>query len=162
MITWLLFVCVFCAVFRCGKHMKTGWTTFFQSFSTFFVQFKPFSVISERKSTKNVWFKSSQSIRVFWPFMGHSGIITRLWSHIYKLIMPDSSKNSTLILKKSANNLVFNSIFDSIFISRSSNPTSIHQFYYSALTQLRLQSFGICLYDKFKVQNGASLIFGVY
>ena len=34
---------------------KAGWTTFFQPFSTFFVCFKPFSVISRLKSTKNVW-----------------------------------------------------------------------------------------------------------
>ena len=36
----------------------------------------------------------------FWPFMGHSQIITRLWCILYKLLLPDSSKNSTFVLKK--------------------------------------------------------------
>ena len=75
----------------------------------------------------------------FWPFMGHSQIITRLWCIIYKLLLPDLSKNSIFILKNSANNSVFNSVFN----SRSSNSTLIHQFYDSALTWLRLQSFDI-------------------
>ena len=51
---------------------------------------------------------------------------------------------SNFILKNSANNSVFNSIFN----SRSSNSTSIHQLYDSALTRLRLQSFGIRLDDE--------------
>ena len=33
----------------------------------------------------------------FRPFMGHSLIITWLWYHIYKLLLPDSSQNSTFI-----------------------------------------------------------------
>ena len=59
--------------------------------------------------------------------------------------MPDSSKNLTFILKDSANNLIFD--------SRPSNSTLIHQFYDSASTQLRLQSFSIGLYDEFRVGN---------
>ena len=30
----------------------------------------------------------------FWPFMGHSQIITRLWCHKYKLLFADSGNNS--------------------------------------------------------------------
>ena len=62
-------------------------------------------------------------------------------THLYKLLIPDSSKNLTFILKNSANN----SIFASILESRSSNSTSILQFSDSASTRLRLQSFDICL-----------------
>ena len=43
---------------------------------------------------------------------------------------------------------MFNSIFDSIFDSRLSKSTSLHQFYDSASTWLRLQSFGIRLDNK--------------
>ena len=56
-------------------------------------------------------------------------------THLYKFLIPDSSKNSTFILKNSANN----SIFDS---------TSIFQFCDSASTRLRLQSFAIRLDDE--------------
>ena len=38
--------CVFQLAFGCCAHPKAGRTTFFQQFSTFFVHFKPFSVIS--------------------------------------------------------------------------------------------------------------------
>ena len=65
----------------------------------------------------------------FWPFMGHSRIITRLWCHKYKLLLPDSSKNSTFILKNLANN--------SIFDSGSSNSGSIHQIYDLTLPRLK-------------------------
>ena len=50
----------------------------------------------------------------------------------HKLLLSGSSKNLTFILKNSANNLIFDSIFD----SRLSYSTSIHQFYYSASTRL--------------------------
>ena len=58
--------------------------------------------------------------------------------------MSDLSKNLTFILKNSANN----SVLDSIFDLGSRNSTSIHQFYDSASTRLRLQSFGIRLNDE--------------
>ena len=38
--------CVFRPAFRCCAHLKAGRTDFFQPLSTFFVCFKPFSVIS--------------------------------------------------------------------------------------------------------------------
>ena len=44
--------CVFRPPFGCYVHPKTGWTTFFQPFSTVFVCFKPFSVTLRLKSTK--------------------------------------------------------------------------------------------------------------
>ena len=47
--------CVFQPAFWCCAHSKAGQNTFFQPFSTFFVHFKPFSVISRLKSTKNIW-----------------------------------------------------------------------------------------------------------
>ena len=43
---------------------------------------------------------------------------------------------------------IFDSVFDLIFDSRSSNSTSIHQFYNSASTQLRSPTFNICLDDE--------------
>ena len=58
-------------------------------------------------------------------------------TQLYKLLIPDSSKNLTFILKNSANN--------SIFDLRSSNSTLILKFSNSALTRLRLQSFDIRL-----------------
>ena len=36
--------CVFRPAFRCLHHLKAGWNTFFQTFSTFFVHFKPLLV----------------------------------------------------------------------------------------------------------------------
>ena len=51
----IIVCCVFRPAFRCLQHLKAGWNTFFQPFSTFFVHFKPFSVISRLKSKKNVW-----------------------------------------------------------------------------------------------------------
>ena len=42
--------CVFWPAFGCCAHPKTGWINFFQPFSTFFVHFKTFSVISRLKS----------------------------------------------------------------------------------------------------------------
>ena len=72
-------------------------------------------------------------------------------THLYKYLIPDSSKNSTFILKNSANNSIFASIFDSILDSRSSNSISILQFSDSALTRLRLQSFDIRLDDEPRV-----------
>ena len=45
-----------------------------------------------------------------------------------KFLISDSSKNLTFILKNSANNSIFASIFDSILDSGSSNLTSIFQF----------------------------------
>ena len=62
-------------------------------------------------------------------------------TQIYKYLLSDSSKNSTFILKSSANNLIFASVFN----SRSSNSTLIFQFCDSASTRLRLQSFDIRL-----------------
>ena len=47
--------CVFRPAFGCWAHPKADWNTFFQPFSTFFVHFKPFSVILRLKSTKNIW-----------------------------------------------------------------------------------------------------------
>ena len=44
--------------------------------------------------------------------------------------------------------VIFDSVFDSIFDLGSSNSTSIHQFYYSALTRLRSMTFRIRLDDK--------------
>ena len=55
------------------------------------------------------------------------------------------------MLKNSANNWIFASVFDSILDSRSSNSTSIFQFCDSASTRLRLQSFDVCLDDKPRV-----------
>ena len=52
-----------------------------------------------------------------------------------------------IVKKNSAKNLIFASILN----LRSSNSTSIHQFYYSASTRLSLQSFGICLDDESRV-----------
>ena len=79
-------------------------------------------------------------------------------THLYKFLIPDSSKNSTFILKNltfilknSAKNTIFASIFDLILDSRSSNSTSIFQFCDSASTRLRLQSFDICLDDEPRV-----------
>ena len=71
-------------------------------------------------------------------------------THLYKFSIPDSSKNSTFILKNSAKNSIFASIFDLILDSRSSNSTSIFQFCDSdsALTRLMLQSFDIRLDDE--------------
>ena len=47
-----------CCVFRPAivycAHRKAGRPTFFQPFSAFFVHFKPFSVISRLKSTRNI------------------------------------------------------------------------------------------------------------
>ena len=45
---------VFRPAFGCCAHPKAGGNTFFQPFSSFFVHFLPFSVISSLKSTKNV------------------------------------------------------------------------------------------------------------
>ena len=47
--------CVFWPAFGCCRNPKAGLNTFFLPFSTFFVHFEPFSVISRLKSTKNVW-----------------------------------------------------------------------------------------------------------
>ena len=64
--TWLWYYhcCVFRTAFGCCVHPKAGWNIFFNRFSTFFVHFKPFSVISHPKSTKNCC--------VFWPANGCS------------------------------------------------------------------------------------------
>ena len=53
--------CVIRPAFRCCAHLKAGRNLFFQPFSSFFVQFLPFSVISRMKSTKTVrkWTKKS-------------------------------------------------------------------------------------------------------
>ena len=64
--------------------------------------------------------------------------------------MPDSSKNTTFILKSSANY--------SVFDSGSSNSGLIHQIYDSASTTLRLQSLSNRLDDK-SSQDPASLKF---
>ena len=77
-------------------------------------------------------------------YVSHSQIITRLWCILYKLLLPDLSKNSTFILK----NLAIYSIFASIFDLRLSNSSSIHQFYYSASIRLRSQTFSIRLNDE--------------
>ena len=47
--------CVFWPAFGCCAHLKAGRNIFFSRFSTFFVHFRAFSVISRLKSTKNVW-----------------------------------------------------------------------------------------------------------
>ena len=54
-------------------------------------------------------------------------------------------------LKSESNTCILDSVFDSIFDSGSSNSTSIHQFYYSASTQLRSLTFCIRLDDKSRV-----------
>ena len=87
----------------------------------------------------------------FWPFMGHIQIITRLWGHEYKVILPDSSKNSTFILKNLTNNSVFESVFDSIFASESSNSGLIRQIYDSTSPQLRTWPCDIRLDNKYRV-----------
>ena len=46
--------CVFWPAFGCCAHLKAGPTFFFSHFQPFFLYFKPFSVISRLKSTKNV------------------------------------------------------------------------------------------------------------
>ena len=63
------------------------------------------------------------------------------------LLLPDSSKNSTFILKNSANNSVFNSVFD----SGSSNSGSIHQIYDSTSPRLRTRPCDIRLVDECQV-----------
>ena len=68
-------------------------------------------------------------------------------TQIYKYLLSDSSKNSTFILKNSANYSIFASVFD----LRSSNSTLIFQFCNSASTRLRLQSFDISLGDEPRV-----------
>ena len=45
------YCCVFQPAFGCWAYPKAGWNIFFMPFSTFFVNFKPFSVISRLKST---------------------------------------------------------------------------------------------------------------
>ena len=50
----------------------------------------------------------------------------------------------------------------SIFDLRSSNSPLIHQFYYSALTQLRSKIFSICLDDKSQVGTPASQKFALH
>ena len=45
--------CVFRPAFGCLQHPKAGRNIFFSRFSTFFVHFRAFSVISRLKSTKN-------------------------------------------------------------------------------------------------------------
>ena len=47
--------------------------------------------------------------------------------------------------------LIFDSVFDLIFDSRSSNSTTIHQIYESASTQLRSRTFSIRLDDESRV-----------
>ena len=88
---------------------------------------------------------SRAKLFVFWTIYGEQSNNYSTMTHLYKYLMPDSSKNSTFILKNSANNLIFASIFDSILDSRSSNSISILQFSYSASTRLRLQSFDVRL-----------------
>ena len=44
-----------CCVFQVLAAPESWSNYFFQPFSTFFVDFKPFSVISRLKSTKNIW-----------------------------------------------------------------------------------------------------------
>ena len=46
--------CIFQLTFGCCAHLKAGWNIFGR-FLTFFVNFKPFSVISLLKSYKSVW-----------------------------------------------------------------------------------------------------------
>ena len=48
--------------------------------------------------------------------------------------------------------ILFDSIFNSIFDSRSSNSTTIHQIYYSALTRLRSRTFRIRL-DEIRIPS---------
>ena len=43
---------------------------------------------------------------------------------------------------------IFDSVVESIFDSRSSNSTTFHQIYSSALTRLRSQTFSICIDDE--------------
>ena len=69
--------CVFRPDFRCCKHLKAGRTTFFQPFSTFFVDCKPFSMISLLKSTRNVW-KWTKKTAVFEWFQSFFAWETKL------------------------------------------------------------------------------------
>ena len=57
---------VFWPAFGCCEQPKAGRNTFFEPFSTFFVHFKPFSVISHLKSRKNIWKWTKNSI---FPFL---------------------------------------------------------------------------------------------
>ena len=68
-------------------------------------------------------------------------------TQIYKYLLSDSSKNLTFILKNSANNSIFASVFDFWL----SNSNSIFQFCDSASTRLGLQSFDIRLNDEPRV-----------
>ena len=52
---WWEGCCVFWPAYGCCTHPKAGRNLFFSSFSTFFVIFKAFSVISRLKSLKNDW-----------------------------------------------------------------------------------------------------------
>ena len=71
----------------------------------------------------------------------------RYFGQLWRLLV-ESSQSIHVFDHLWVNNWVFDSILDSIFGSRSSNLTSIHQFYDLASTRLRLQSFGICLHDE--------------
>ena len=44
LLCFVVYCCVFWPAFRCLQQMKTGRTTFFQQFSTFFVNFKPYKI----------------------------------------------------------------------------------------------------------------------
>ena len=100
---------------------------------------------------KSELFASTSSwIPIFWTITSRveSSQTICIFSHLWvlvicKFLLPFSSKskNSTFILKNSANNSIFASIFDSILDLRSSNSTMILQFSNSALTRLRLHSF---------------------
>ena len=78
---------------------------------------------------------------------------------IHKYLLSDSSKNSTFIPKNSANNLIFASVFDSILDLRSSNSTSIFQFWDLASTRLRLQKLWYSPRRRTSSRDPASLIF---
>ena len=57
-----LFCCVFRPAFECCTHPKAGRNTFFEPFSTFFVNVKPFSVISRLKSRKHLKMNKKNNI----------------------------------------------------------------------------------------------------
>ena len=61
------------------KHPKTGWNTFFEPFSNFFVHFKPFSPISHLKSRKIVWKWTKNSVFYIWSTL-QSWLTYKHWS----------------------------------------------------------------------------------
>ena len=64
-----------------ATHTQKLVETFFQMFSTFFVHFRAFSVISRLKSTKNVWKWTKKKC-----FFGSLVIFLVIWFSIYSVL----------------------------------------------------------------------------